>query len=169
MTPDQAYALAFPIVWRLENGGDAIATSNNPTDPGGFTRGGISSVEYPDIPVAELVSMTYADFSTWYRENIWSPNGCDALPWPVSLVVFDGCVNSGSEGAKALQAALGVVQDGSIGPVTIAAANKVDPIALCAATMVAREAAYRKLSDFATFGRGWMVRLFTVAFSAASV
>ena len=169
MTPDEAYALAFPIIWRLENGGDAISVVDNPSDPGQLTIGGVALGEYPGMSESQLRAMTYADFFAFYRANYWTPNGCDALPWPVSLVTFDGCVNQGTQGAMALQAALGVAADGSIGPITIAAANKADPIALCANTMQIREAAYRAQHDFATFGTGWIRRLFTVAFSAAAI
>ena len=166
MTPDQACARAFPIVWRLENGGDAIVATDTPGDDGGYTRGGVALNRHPELTRVQLDEMTYSDFAAFYRREYWSPNGCDVLPWPLSLLVFDGEVNEGGKGAEALQAALGVRQDGDIGPVTLAAAAKCDAMAVAARALMFRDRAYHALPDFPTFGNGWITRLFTVALEA---
>jgi lysozyme family protein len=169
MTPDQMFAAAFPIVWKIENGGMEIAATDDPEDPGGYTRGGISLAENPDMTREQLEGMVYQDFVNWYHKNAWIAHNCNSLPWPLALVVYDGEVNQGGEGVKALQAALGINQDGSIGPITIAAANKGDPFALSAETMEQRDEAYHKSAKFKRFGRGWITRVFTVAFESAQV
>lgn len=168
MTPDEAFNAAFSIVWRIENGGDAISVTSKPTDPGGYTRGGVSLLRHPELTRAQLDAMSISAFKIFYRTGYWTPNGCDSLPWPLNLVVFDGEVNEGKEGAVALQKALGVVPDGDIGPVTLAAVEKIDFVTLCAYTMQAREEAYRKNPNFSLYGKGWIRRLFIVAFSAST-
>lgn len=157
---------AFAIIWRDENGGTAITVVDNVLDPGGLTVGGVALNRHPELTRENLLAMTYADFFAWYRVNYWTPNGCDSLPWPVSLVVMDGEVNSGGEGAKALQAALGVTQDGVIGPVTLAAVATHDPVDLAVRTCVKRDGFYRALANFTTFGPGWVARLMSNLYAA---
>jgi len=159
---------AFPIVWRRENGGDTIAVSNNPKDPGAYTRGGVALNRHPELTRARLDAMTKADFAGFYKANYWTPNSCDSLPWPLNLVVFDGCVNAGSEGAEALQAVLGVKADGDIGPITLAAVSKRNPLDLALRTCVKRDEYYRTLKTFPVFGTGWLIRLFQNLYEAGS-
>lgn len=166
MTPDQAYAAAFAIVWRDENGSMSIVSSDNPKDPGGYTRGGIALNRHPELTRAKLEAMTFDDFYVWYRANYWTPAKCDQLPWPVSLIVFDSEVNSGSVGVRALQAALGLKQDGVIGPVTLAAVARAEPVALAAKVCVKRDDFYHALSNFSTFGVGWLTRIFGNMYAA---
>jgi lysozyme family protein len=159
MTPDQAFAAAFAIVWQDENGGTSITVVDNVLDPGGYTRGGVALNRHPELTRESLDAMTIDDFQTFYRANYWAPNNCDRLPWPVSMVVFDGEVNSGGEGAMALQAACGIKADGVIGPITLAAVAKFDPVDLALWTSVRRDGFYRALANFSTFGQGWVRRL----------
>lgn len=170
MTSD--FARAFPIVWRRENGGMAIAASDNPADPGGYTRGGIALNRHPTMTRAQLDAMTYPQFSDYYRQAYWTPNSCDFLPWPVNLCVFDGEVNAGSEGAKALQKAMGTRYtgqiDGVIGNMTLAAVARFTPVELACRTMKARDDDYRAMADWDEFGTGWLIRLFQNLFEAGS-
>lgn len=157
---------AFEIVWHRENGGDAIAVSNNPNDPGAYTRAGIALNRHPELNRARLDAMTKADFAGLYKAQYWTPHSCDALPWPLSLIVFDGEVNAGGEGAMALQAVLGVKADGDIGPVTLAAARKRNPLDLAFRTCAKRDEYYRTLNTFPVFGTGWLIRLFQNLYDA---
>jgi lysozyme family protein len=111
--------------------------------------------------------LTLGDAQSLYRAKYWDANRCDEMPWPVNLVVFDAEVNSGSEGALALQHALGVKTDGDIGPVTLAAVKARDPVELAIEVMVSRDAFYHAIQQFATFGEGWIKRLFSVTWQAA--
>lgn len=65
----------------------------------------------------------------FYRTNFWKQldgiNSQDVATW-----VYDKDVNTGSMGSRWLQAACGVLVDGTVGPRTIAAANAADPVAL---------------------------------------
>lgn len=170
LTSDEAWSLIFPVIWRNENGSDSetdIVVSNNPSDPGGYTRGGIALNENPDMSQSQLDAMTYDDFATWYKAKFFISTNIDLLPWPVSLVVCDAEVNEGTEGAKALQKVLGVVVDGDIGPKTqLAAAQYADPKELAALVQVQLDNDYRAKDNFQTFGKGWIKRLFYTAQSA---
>ena len=71
---------------------------NDPRDPGKLTIWGISIVYHP-VEVAKMVGMSkegamqYA--SLLYRKQYWGPAGCDNLPWPLDIVIFDTAVNLG--------------------------------------------------------------------------
>ena len=57
-----------------------------------------------------------------------------------------------------LQKVVGVTQDGGIGRQTLAAVSKMDPTDIIENYATEREAFYRRLKTFDTFGRGWLSR-----------
>ena len=72
---------------------------------------------------------------------------------------MDACVNHGTgRAAKFLQKAVMVNQDGAIGPLTMMAVNDNNPEENINRLAVYRDAFYRSLSTFETFGRGWIRR-----------
>jgi lysozyme family protein len=79
---------------------------NNPADPGGETNMGISKRNHPTLDIKNL---TVAQASDIYEREYWQAAGCDQLPWPASLVVFDTAVNMGVSTARSLWAAAGGV------------------------------------------------------------
>lgn len=112
-------------------------------DPGGETKFGISKRSYPDIDIAAL---TKVDVTNIYRADFWKPLNCDALPWPVALILFDHGVNAGIRRAgRMLQHVLGIGEDGIIGPETVAAAMKADIMDLCERLTTARVLYYSGL------------------------
>lgn len=134
---------------------------NNPADPGGETNWGVT------VAVARANGYTGAmrdmprDFAKQlYRRLYWAAVRGDDLPGALAFQVFDAAVNHGvGQAAKWLQAAVGVTQDGSIGPVTLAAVAKVNPAALTMLYLSARLFFYPKLSTWPTFGKGWTNRV----------
>lgn len=116
---------------------------NNPADPGGETKYGISKRAHPDV---DIKSLTLEGAQAIYQREYWEPLGCDAMPWSAALLVFDCGVNEGLSVARLLHASYG------------------DPVQFQA------ERALRYAHDvtFATFGRGWLRRLFTI-FKASQV
>ncbi len=75
------------------------------------------------------------------------------------MLVFDFAVNAGPRrSAMTLQQAVGTAQDGSIGPMTLAAARAADPMSLVGQLAELRTGFYHSLSIFSTFGRGWLAR-----------
>lgn len=73
--------------------------SLDPSDPGGETNFGISKKAYPDL---EIKYITKEIASGIYFHDYWRPAGCEDLPWPYDLVVFDTAVNMGVQRAKVL-------------------------------------------------------------------
>lgn len=98
---------------------------NDPNDPGGTTKYGISQRSYPHI---DIPTLTIDQAKMLYRRDFWEPCGCDELPSAFAIATFDCAVNQGMGPAKRLlQIALDIEVDGVIGPKTIAAAFKAEP------------------------------------------
>ena len=134
-------------------GGDA----DDPRDPGGKTRWGISQRAYPFL---DLSSLTREGAIALYRRDAWTPIRGDALPEAVAFQVLDAAVNHGVLRAVGwLQQTLNVRVDGVVGPLTRAAASDADPVALILAYNAARLDFYVRLRTFPTFGRGWTRRI----------
>ena len=107
---------AAAIVLRLEGG-----ETDDPDDPGGHTRFGISATHHPDVDIAAL---TRPEALAIYRRDYWDALKCDELPWPLAVTAFDINVNQGGGfAARALQRAVGAKVDGIIGPLTVASAT----------------------------------------------
>jgi lysozyme family protein len=151
---------AIDVILRCE-GGD----SDDPNDPGGKTRFGISAKSYPDVDIAKL---TISGASQIYRTDYWSPNSCDEMPYWAALCVFDSAVNMGRGNAvKFLQQVAGVSLDGKIGPVTLRVIKHMEPEEGIAEFMSYRTQAYAKMRGWDRYGRGWVRRCFVVAMEAA--
>lgn len=69
---------------------------NHPSDPGGLTNFGISKRAYPHLTDEQIINMTKETAMALYRIDYWEPNGFDYIEWPLCLVGFDTCVNSGA-------------------------------------------------------------------------
>ena len=137
---------------------------NHPSDPGGMTNLGITKRTYDefhgtDIDEEGMRQLTRADVEPIYRANYWNRCRCQDLPAGVDWAVFDFAVNSGTgRAAKALQQAVEAVQDGSIGPMTLMAVKDFEVTNIINRIAVYREQFYRSLSNFDTFGKGWIRR-----------
>jgi lysozyme family protein len=109
---------AIPFILQHEGGYvDDLA------DRGGRTNFGISQRSYPSVDIANL---TRDGAITIYQRDFWQA-AWDDLDKRVAAKVMDISVNCGmSWGPKILQRVLGVVDDGVIGPATLAAANAMD-------------------------------------------
>ena len=139
--------------------------SDNPKDPGGATNLGITKATLEDwrgkpVTVDDVKNLTKDEAREIYRARYWNPLDCDALPGGVDLVVFDFGVNAGpSRSAKTLQKIVGVTQDGSIGPITIAAVGALAAADLIRTFSQRRLEFYRGLATWDTFGKGWTNRV----------
>jgi len=85
MKKDFEKALKFVLKWE---GG----YSNDPNDPGGETKYGISKRSYPH---EDIKNMTLERAKEIYYQNYWLKAGCDGLTFPFNIVVFDTAVNMG--------------------------------------------------------------------------
>lgn len=130
---------------------------NNPADPGGETKFGISKRAYPGEDIA---GMTLARAKVIYARDYWGPAGCDALPSGLKFHVFDMAVNGGVHAAVVtLQRLVGETQDGILGPLTLQAVQSMPPARLVAKFNGARLAQMAELPTWPTFGRGWARRI----------
>lgn len=161
---------AVEIILELE-GGSKI--TNDPDDPGGLTKWGISLRAHPELSATGLRRLTKAQAIEIYYEDYWLPVRAGEVPDILRLSLFDSAVNQGVVGAiKILQKALNdlggkLLVDGVLGPKTIAAVNKVDPLESAAVFLQQRLATYRSLSGAVKFGKGWERRVCKVALRSA--
>jgi len=126
-------------------------------DPGGETKFGISKASHPGEDIA---GMTLERAKEIYRRDYWGPAGCDSVPDPVKFDLFDMAVNSGVRAAvRALQQAVGEIQDGTLGPKTLQAIQSMPPDRVRLRFSAARRLLMTSLPTFPTFGRGWMIRV----------
>ena len=135
--------------------------TNDPKDPGGETNFGISKRSHPQVDIKNL---TIEEAKSIYRYLYWDTCRCESLPPKLALAVFDSAVNQGAGTAiKMLQAAVGTIQDGIIGPATIERANYADVNSIMARFMTERVMRYTLSTSFPIYGRGWISRTMRVA------
>ena len=133
-------------------------------DPGGLTNLGVTKRTYDefhgcDIDEEGMRNLTVDDVTPIYRRNYWERCRCricrpESTGPSMTLVWNHGT----GRAAKFLQKAVMVNQDGSIGPQTLMAVSEIDPAEIINRMAVYRDAFYRSLSTFKTFGRGWIAR-----------
>lgn len=130
---------------------------NDPRDPGGETKFGISKRSYP---AEDIKALTLERAKAIYRRDFWGVAGCDAVPDAMKFDLFDMAVNSGPVTAiKTLQRSAGVTPDGLLGPITLQALNSTP-----APRLVARFNGHRldfmtDLKTWPVFGKGWAKRV----------
>lgn len=130
---------------------------NNPADPGGETKYGISKRSYLG---EDIKSLTLDRAKAIYLRDYWGPAGCDALPDQLRFQVFDMAVNSGVKPSiKALQLAVGETVDGVLGPLTLQAVQSMPALRLVARFNGARLSQLADLSTWPAFSRGWARRI----------
>lgn len=113
--------------------------SQNPQDPGGETKYGISKRAHPTVDIAAL---TPEAAKAIYRRDYWNPLGLDGLKFGPALVLMDCAVNQGVKRAMQIKDKVST----SSAPFIVA-------------FQAERALHYASLPTFATFGRGWMRRL----------
>lgn len=131
--------------------------SNHGSDPGGETKYGISKRSYPHVDIARL---TEEDARRIYRRDFWERARADDYDGAIGFQLFDAAVNSGIGNAvRFLQRAVGVADDGQIGPMTIAAIRSMPVTDVLARFNAERLLFMTKLSTWSTFGKGWARRI----------
>lgn len=108
---------------------------NNPNDPGGETKYGISKRAYPHL---DIKSLTLEQAKEIYRSDYWVVAGCHKMGRVEALVVFDVSVVSGVSHALELHRKTG-------GRPLLMLAEQLD--------------FYAATKKFGTFGRGWVRRV----------
>ncbi len=141
---------------------------NHPSDPGGMTNLGVTKRVWEEwtgkrVSEADMRALTPELVAPMYKKKYWDVIRGDDLPAGVDLCVFDAAVNAGvGRASKFLQQAVGVTADGQIGPKTISAVTAKPADEIIEAFCALREAHYKSLNTFETFGKGWMRRLASI-------
>jgi lysozyme family protein len=147
--------------------------SNNPSDPGNWTGGGvgrgvlrgtkfgISAAAYPQVDIAGL---TETDAGQIYRRDYFDPLHGHDLKLPVALVAFDAAVNAGLRRSIIwLQQAANKNEDGMLGPETLVALNAADGAVLAQEALARRMDFYARSPGWTNFGLGWARRMIALA------
>ena len=154
--------------------------SLDPSDRGNYASGrvgvgplvgskyGLSAMSYPLLDIRNL---TLDQVKAIYARDYFDKAGCDSLPPPLAMLVFDSAVNCGPGiAAKWLQEAVGVPRDGMIGPGTLAAVaeHQGQGLRLLATYQAIR---LRYMSSLAgwSHNRGWADRLMIVLLAATQM
>lgn len=134
--------------------------SNDPNDPGGETNWGITiAVARENGYIGAMKDMDQLVAKVIYAKKYWQP-AFDQLPYTIAFQMFDAAVNSGvGQAVRWLQRAMGVADDGKLGPVTMQAIEAVDPIKLVVLFNVERLLFMTNLSTWGNFGKGWARRI----------
>ena len=134
--------------------------SDHPADPGGKTRYGITEVVAREAGYRGDMRELPLDLAKRiYKERYWDAVRADELPEAVRYAVFDAAVNSGPRQAAWLQRAVGVTDDGIIGPKTLAAVRAADPERLLRRFLSQRLRFMTNLPNWSSFSRGWARRI----------
>ena len=94
MANNYIYSKAIDFVLQWEGG-----WVNDPSDPGGETKYGISKRAYPNVNIKELTLEQAKDI---YYKDYWQATGCNEpnISDPLACVIFDTAVNMGVGRAK---------------------------------------------------------------------
>lgn len=130
---------------------------NNPLDPGGETKWGISKRSYPHLNIRTL---TREQAKAIYRRDFWNRIHADTLYDGVAFQVFDFAVNSGIKTAvRYLQRAVGVADDGHWGPLSQAAATHMTESDIIMRLNGERLDFMTRLANWPNASRGWCRRI----------
>lgn len=141
--------------------GNEGAYSAVAADPGGETMWGITKrVAQANGYQGDMRELSQSTAREIYRRLYWDAIQADELPEEVRFDVFDAAVNSGcTQAIKWLQRAVGVYDDGLIGPLTLEAAALKPAASVLARFNGQRLEFMTGLSTWTTFGKGWARRI----------
>lgn len=113
-----------------------------------------------ELTPAYMQALPEATAAAIYGSRYWLPIHGPRLPAGLDLLVFDHAVNAGVRpSSRLLQAAVGVIIDGFIGEVTLAACAHADCAALIDFLAKMQEHAYRGMPMAHLYLDGWLARL----------
>ena len=135
--------------------------ADHPADPGGKTRFGITEAVARTAGYRGDMRELPLDLAKRiYREEYWNAVRADELPAGIRLVMFDAAVNSGvGQAVRWLQRAVGVTDDGVIGPRTLAAVGALSADSVRMRVLAQRLRFMAGLPNWPAFSRGWARRV----------
>lgn len=157
--PDDSEVIAGLYATREQR--KKVGYVNIPADRGGETKYGIAQNANPEIAVRDL---DLNGAMQVYFHKYWLMGRCDRLPYPLSIIHFDGCVNHGVKRAnRFLQQSLGVADDGQIGNKTLGAVQEANLAELVTSIADRRRNFYQSIVNRdpsqGVFLNGWMRRI----------
>ena len=130
---------------------------NDPNDPGGETKWGISKRSYPHLDIPQL---SREDAKEIYRTDFWEAVQAEKLPTSVVYQLFDFAVNSGPDTAiRYFQISLGVVGDGDFGAYSQRVAAATSESDMIMGLLAERLNFMTRLKNWPNHGRGWARRI----------
>lgn len=137
------------------------AYSFHPDDPGGETMWGVTvNVARENGYTGPMKSLPVDVAKAIYKKRYWDTVRADDLPPAIRYHVFDAAVNSGvTQAGKWLQRAVGVSDDGHVGPITFNAARAAPPDAVIRRMNANRLRFMTDLKNWPSFSRGWARRI----------
>lgn len=159
MEASEAFEVALRFCLKWEGG-----YVNDPDDPGGETKFGISKRAHPDL---DIKALTLEQAGRIYKRDYWDAVGLDSLAEgrPMfAAAVFDTAVNMGVLRARKLaQKAAGAMADGVWGPLTRKAFRERSDELLVEMLCFYRRQAYRDIvanrPASGKFLKGWLRRV----------
>ena len=150
--------------------------TNDPRDPGnklpdgraGCTMYGVTQASWESfigkrVTQEQMKQLAPQSVAPIYKKKYWDAVNGDELPAGLDYLMFDFAVNVGPGRAiKIMQSALGVSVDGVIGRITMKALRDASPEELIEKFSEEKEAYYKSLPTFSTFGKGWLNRIASV-------
>ncbi len=142
------------ILTVLRNEGGLV---DNPHDPGGITKYGISKRSYPNLDIAKL---TIDEAEAIYQKDFWKFSGI--LDQNVATKLFDTYVNMQHNAIKIAQSLVHVAIDGNYGPQTENVINTQNPGEFLRQYRSAIAQHYKDIveshPDKSVFLKGWLAR-----------
>jgi len=143
---------------------------DHPADRGGPTNFGITQATLAawrggTVTAADVSTLTENEARSIYTKRYWHDPGFDRVPGEdLQALLFDAAVNHGPKQAvRLLQAAVGVEQDGVIGPDTLAAVPRMDQRRVAIRVIAARIRLFGRIisndHSQAVFAAGWANRI----------
>lgn len=175
MTPAFRSALAKTLGFEDGIPGPAGDIADDPRDRGGLTKWGITQRAYDAWRVTtgqgtrSVRDMTEREMQQIYFDEYWTPCRCDELPPRLDAAVFDMAVHSGVGAAKAtLQRAARVKVDYHIGPVTLAAAQRLPVLVFLKKRGDFIQGVIAERPDQVVFLENWINRLLDQAWNGGA-
>jgi len=147
--------LAWVLPWEatVSHAGDILPENDH--DGAGTTFAGMTERD----DGLDLKTLSSHWLVSKYIGNYWKPSRAEEIPEPVCYVVANFAVNTGvSHAAKFLQRALGITDDGIIGPDTIDHCYKVDVQELATDVLDNGRRYYHSLGEANPNLKGWLNR-----------
>lgn len=135
--------------------------ASHPDDPGGETNWGITLRTAREAGyTGSMRTLTREQAREIHRAAYWRRAKAEQYDGAIAFQVFDAAVNHGiGQAIRFLQRAVGVADDGVVGPATLAAVRAVPVANVLARFNAERLDFYTKLSTWPAFGKGWARRV----------